>query len=136
MGDMAEEFKALTRYLKSESSEKRAQNIQKSTQLLIDNEIDFTVHNKNLHLIIESGSHTVDFWPSTGKWNVRGMGAQNNRGIFPLLNFLKKNSVKTEEYDIKYREEVIGSIELKATASWQDMPEELLINGYKYRLEV
>ncbi len=41
-----------------------------------------------------------------------------------------------EEHGIGYtNEETIGSVTLAENASWQDMPEELEINGFTYKIE-
>ena len=87
MGDMAEVFRAMTRYKKA----KRASNTEKSTALLNNLGVDFVAHNYGAHLVVRRMSFVVDFWPSTGIWIDRSTKAKK-RGVFPLLEHIGFNT--------------------------------------------
>jgi hypothetical protein len=72
--------------LKEESQNRRSSNLEKSKQLLIDSNIQFTTKD-NQHYIINMHGHTWDFWPSTGKWSRRTKAKRQrySRGVFGLL---------------------------------------------------
>lgn len=84
MGDMGELFNEY----KKDSQVKRNDNVQSSTQLLIDHDIDFTVHNNGYHLIVTYERELIDFWPSTGKWIPRETG-KHYRGVRKLIQYIK-----------------------------------------------
>jgi hypothetical protein len=69
-------------------------SVQESTQLLIDLGIDFTVHNNGLHLIIRCDRGIIDFWPSTGRWVLRGDGGCNPKGrsVQTLLGYINRDN--------------------------------------------
>jgi len=69
--------------LKTESQQRRAGNRENSAKILTDNGIRFDSKNAAAHLIIYGASITVDFWPGTGKFIVRG--GKTGRGVFNLL---------------------------------------------------
>ncbi len=82
MGDMGDFFRAV----KSAGQKKRADNRQKSAEMLTKKGIPFTTKNGGAHLIVDG---RADFWPGTGKWKMRkGTGGYGVRG---LLKELKKN---------------------------------------------
>jgi hypothetical protein len=81
MGDMGDDFRAMNEYKK----QKRKSNTQKSTQILIDKGIKFVSLNHGSHLFVDG---KIDFWPSTGKWIVRG-GKKYHRGVFKLIRRLE-----------------------------------------------
>lgn len=69
--------------LKQESQQRRAGNRENSAQILADNCIKFDSKNLGAHLIVHGEAITVDFWPGTGKFIVRG--GKTGRGVFNLL---------------------------------------------------
>jgi hypothetical protein len=79
MGDMGELFNGL----KGESQKRRAGNRESSAKILADDGIKFESKNLGAHLIVRGELVTVDFWPGTGKWIVRG--GKTGRGVFNLL---------------------------------------------------
>ena len=83
MGDMAEVFNDWNEQKKA----KKKSNLEHSTQMLIDNGIEFTSKNGGVHLIIEANFKFIDFWPSTGKFIVRG--GREGRGIRILIKEIK-----------------------------------------------
>ena len=82
MGDMGDIFKSL----KEDRRVKKSSNKESSTQILIDNGIEFESKNNGVHLIITCRSGKIDFWPSTGKWTPRG--ERDGRGISKLIRYI------------------------------------------------
>jgi hypothetical protein len=68
---------------KEESQARRGDNRENSAKILADNGVSFESRNMAAHLIVKGTSITVDFWPGTGKWIVRG--GKTGRGVFNLL---------------------------------------------------
>lgn len=79
---MAEVFNAM----KIDSKERKANNLKFSTQALIDSGVNFVSKNDGAHLIVNHNGITADFWPSTGKYQIRGKGY--SRGLKNLLREL------------------------------------------------
>ncbi len=69
---------------RKQSQQKRGSNRERSTQLLKDKGIFFESKNAGAHLVVVHDDKTVDFWPGTGKWRIRGT-KQYRRGVFNLL---------------------------------------------------
>jgi hypothetical protein len=87
MGDMGDYWRDVTPALKERSREKRASNREHSARLLRDAGIQFESKNDGAHLIV-CGS--VDFWPGTGLWQVRGTPRQR-RGVRSLIKHIKES---------------------------------------------
>lgn len=83
MSDMGEDFRAM----KEASREKKANNLASSTDILKKARVNFTSHNNGVHLVIQHSDRLIDFWPSTGKWNVRSANLWG-LGVFALLKVL------------------------------------------------
>lgn len=83
MGDVGEDFRAL----KESRTEKKVKNLERSTELLNENNIIYSSKNGGTHLIITHHLKIADFWPSTGKYKIRGQN-KYKRGVFNLLNEL------------------------------------------------
>jgi hypothetical protein len=66
---------------------RKVDNKNRSTEILKGNGVLFSTHNNGLHLIVKSGVYKVDFWPSTGKFKVRGQN-KYRRGVFNLLKVI------------------------------------------------
>ena len=84
MGDVGEDYKAL----KERSKLKKLSNIESSTLMLLEKGYDVDIKNNGVHLIVDWNDKTVDFWPSTGKWIVRG--GKTSRGVKGLIRELDK----------------------------------------------
>jgi hypothetical protein len=80
MGDVGEDMNAW----REQKNEKKRNNREYSTQLLIDNGVAFEEKNGGAHLIVESKSGKIDFWPSTGLYMCRESG-RKGRGVRNLL---------------------------------------------------
>jgi hypothetical protein len=67
--------------------EKKAGNRASSTALLQERGVQFESKNDGVHLIVRGNGAVVDFWPSTGKFIVRG--GRTGRGVFKLLRIVQ-----------------------------------------------
>ena len=85
MGDMAEIFNEWRQAKK----EKKRSNMKQSTMRLQAAGIEFTVHNSGIHLVLQKGADTIDFWPSTGLWWIRGH-RNKCRGVKTLITYMKR----------------------------------------------
>lgn len=81
MGEMFNDWRAM-------KQQKKRDNLALSTDILRQRGVAFESKNNGVHLIVSGGSMVIDFWPSTGKWIVRG--GCSGRGVFPLLRILGK----------------------------------------------
>lgn len=84
MSEIGDTFKIL----KERSKVKKLSNIESSTLMLLDKGYDVDIKNNGVHLIVDWNDKTVDFWPSTGKWIVRG--GKTSRGVKGLIRELEK----------------------------------------------
>lgn len=68
---------------------RREHNKRSSPGLLKGAGLDFDVHNGGSHIVVRTqGGQVVDFWPSTGKWIVRGQTHQRG-GVRKLIGWCK-----------------------------------------------
>ena len=65
---------------------KRADNRSSSAELLRKAGISFEVKNIDAHLIVKLPRATIDFWPGTGLWMVRGQPTRRY-GVRGLIQF-------------------------------------------------
>lgn len=79
MGEMFNDWRAM-------KQQKKRYNMASSTDILRERGIPFESKNGGVHLIVKAANMVVDFWPSTGKWTVRG--GRTSRGVFKLLKFI------------------------------------------------
>ena len=84
MGDMGDAFKAM----REDSKARRSVNREGGAILLRCHGIDFESKNDGAHLIVQARGHTIDFWPGTGLWRMRG-STQRHRGAKKLVAFCK-----------------------------------------------
>ena len=85
MSDMGDDFNAL----RKERQEKRADNRDQSAAVLTRAGVLFESKNLGTHLIVEAGARTVDFWPGTGLWIVRGV-PDKRRGVRKLIEYVEQ----------------------------------------------
>jgi hypothetical protein len=85
MSEMAEVFNAWNKL----KQEKRADNREQSTAMLTAVGIQFESKNAGAHLIVTASHLTIDFWPGTGLWQVRGYSSRK-RGVRNLIKFCKE----------------------------------------------
>lgn len=84
MSEMAEVWSDLREH----SQRKKRSNLASSTALLNHNGIPFVSHNNGIHLVVTKGDKTIDYWPSTGLWWIRGT-RNKRRGVKRLVSFMK-----------------------------------------------
>lgn len=84
MSDMGEMFNAY----RTVRAEKKRDNLASSTELLRERGVQFEQKNDGVHLIVRGAGKVVDFWPSTGKFIVRG--GRTGRGVFNLLRIVQE----------------------------------------------
>ncbi len=83
MGDTGDDFNAW----KTAKQEKRASNRDDSASILSHAGVVFESKNLGAHLIVLAGRETVDFWPGTGLWIVRGSSIKR-RGVRRLVDYV------------------------------------------------
>lgn len=77
MSELGDDFRAWDKQKK----EKKASNLVYSTNLLIENGIEFESKNGGVHLIVKGKDGLIDFWPSTGNYVVRKGNGKFGRGV-------------------------------------------------------
>lgn len=85
MGDVGETYNAH----KQAKKDKKLSNKEQSTKLIADL-FYFESKNNGTHLVVENNQMVADFWPSTGKYNIRGQ-SKYGRGVKNLINELKQD---------------------------------------------
>lgn len=88
MSEIGELYAATKEIRKVESAKRRARNKHSSIMMLIENNIDFDRRNYGTHLIIKHNGYTADFWPTTGKFNIRG-DKRYFRGVRLLIKIVR-----------------------------------------------
>lgn len=83
MSELGEIYSAM----REAGREKRASNRDTSPAILARHGVAFETKNDGAHLIVRHGGKVADFWPGTGKYNVRGV-KHYRRGVFNLLRDL------------------------------------------------
>lgn len=84
MGDMGEGWDAWREMKQT----KRRSNLAYSTGKLVREGLTFTAHNNGIHLVLTKDDKTIDYWPSTGLWWIRGT-RNKRRGIDKLIAYIK-----------------------------------------------
>lgn len=86
MGDMGEMYKDWD----IKKKEKKSQNKCQSTEMVMKQDFESVYsHNFGSHLVIRNNGKTADFWPSTGKYNIRSE-SNYKRGVKNLIKDLSK----------------------------------------------
>lgn len=89
MSEIGDMFKAAKEQRKRDSRERRAANFQGSAAMLAENGLFYTTNNDGIHMIVTNGrGSTADFWPTTGKFNIRGQ-QEYHRGVRLLIKKLR-----------------------------------------------
>lgn len=88
MSEAIEYIKAAADLRKQDSKKRKAGNMAGSKGMLKSNGIDFEEKNGGVHLIVKHGDRVADFWPTTGKFNVRGDG-RYFRGVRLLIKIMR-----------------------------------------------
>lgn len=86
MSDCTDDFRAM----KAEARDRKRNNLETSTQILVEKGIVFDSHANGVHLVVTlNAGARADFWPSTGKFINRKTHV-SGRGIFNLLKLVAK----------------------------------------------
>lgn len=88
MSEIGEIFKATKEQRKHASQVRKRNNKNGSMIMLGDNGISYETKNGGTHLIVNHKGKIADFWPSTGKFNIRG-DKRYFRGVRLLIKILR-----------------------------------------------
>ena len=83
MSYSAEDFKLL----RAESRVLRAIKRKSGPERLVKEGIPFDSNNDGAHLVVHRQGYTIDYWPGTDRWNIRG-GAKKF-GLEALVKYVK-----------------------------------------------
>lgn len=86
MSDVGELYRAWG----EDKKRKKESNQEYSTNLLIQKGVEFESKNWGNHLVVTGKNCVIDFWPSTGKFIVRGV--KHGRGVRNLLKLCEVKS--------------------------------------------
>ena len=86
MGDMAEYWNDTKEARKQESRQRKEGNLNGSAKMLIDNGFQF--EDKGYHFVIKHNGMVADFWPTTGKFNIRKT-PKYKRGVRLLIKLMR-----------------------------------------------
>lgn len=64
---------------------KQSRAIAEAEEALRRNEVKFCLANGRVHFMIQHQSKRIDFWPTSGKWIVRGYRDVVGQGLSSLL---------------------------------------------------
>lgn len=84
---MTSELGELFNAHKAARKQKRADNREKGADRLTRLGVEYEAKNMGAHLIVRHDGKVIDYWPGTGKWEVRGSNC-GNRGIRKMLRYL------------------------------------------------
>lgn len=88
MGDMGDDFRAMKEHRQKMKSQRFGET--SSTREEIRKEaLDIEEKNDGQHWIVRTAKETIDFWPSPGRWIVRGNKA-SGYDASSLLKRMKK----------------------------------------------
>lgn len=68
----------------------RASRREADTEFLRRNKIAFESKNGGAHLIVTAGKAVADFWPGTGRWQIRN-GVAGTR-VLPMLRAMEREA--------------------------------------------
>lgn len=82
--DNRPDMRVMGEFLDGLSKVRRERNLEYGVDMLRKCGVAFTEHNNGYHLIVRHEGNVVDYWPSTGRWRMRG-GPCKGGGIRNLL---------------------------------------------------
>lgn len=71
MGDMGDDFRALKEFRKKRKAQRYSDSASARTEIYKE-ALDVEEKNDGQHWIVRAEKETIDFWPSSGRWIVRG----------------------------------------------------------------
>lgn len=93
MGDVGEAWKVTKDIRKAYSVAKRLKNYEYAINVFKTNNISYLLKNGGYHLIVNHNKMVIDYWPTTGKFSIRGSGIYQ-RGINKLMKKLSDSASK------------------------------------------
>ena len=87
MSDLGDYWRAA----RAESAKRRANNREKSAEILSEHGIEFEVKNGGAHIIVKGVDCLIDFWPGTGKFITRN--GDLGRGVRNLLKLCVQHTL-------------------------------------------
>lgn len=88
MSEAIEYMKAMQESNRQESAERRANNRERSLEILREHKVSHQVKNAGAHIVVKHAGVALDFWPGTGRWIERGGKKREGRGVFGVLKAL------------------------------------------------
>lgn len=88
MSEIGEVFAATKEYRLNESKRRKRNNMNNSRTMLGKNNINYVSKNGGVHIICSYHGKVADFWPSTGKFKIRG-DDRYFRGVRLLIKILR-----------------------------------------------
>jgi hypothetical protein len=83
--------------IKKVQKEAKTSRYEANMRILANSGIPYVAYNNGLHIIVDS---YVDFWPSTGRWRLRGSSIRYY-GVVKLIDNYKKHMIaKTSKIDV------------------------------------
>lgn len=98
------DWKDFGAYMRQASAEKRAKNRKRGEEIIIDYGLEHEVKNYGAHIIVRHNGKTADYWPGTGKYNIRGTSSYK-RGVFNLLKDLEVRRMRPQpvsDYELEH----------------------------------
>lgn len=87
---MGDYFRDTKEFRESESKKRKERNLNGSTRMLEKNGFDFEEKNGGVHLVVKHNGKIADFWPTTGKFCIRGTN-QYKRGVRLLIKLMRED---------------------------------------------
>lgn len=85
MSDMGDDFRTFKEFKRERKED--AYRRARPEERLREAGISYTEHNNGTHLVVPTDGTLVDFWPTTGRWIVRG--GTCGFGVKALIAFVK-----------------------------------------------
>lgn len=82
--EIGETWDGIKERIKKEIEEKYTEDMK----ILEYSDLEFTIHNNGLHVIVYGKNHTIDYWPTKDKWISR-TDKKKRFGIHKLISYAK-----------------------------------------------
>jgi hypothetical protein len=88
MSEIGEMYAATKEQRAHESKHRKRKNMNGSMIMLGKNGINYESKNDGVHLVVSHKGRVADFWPTTGKFNIRG-DKRYFRGVRLLIKIMR-----------------------------------------------
>ncbi|ENI4487205.1 hypothetical protein ABXZ88_003077 [Vibrio fluvialis] len=88
MGESVELMALSSKLRKEQTKAKKRKNQSSSAAMLNSNGIEYKSNNGGNHLVVTGAGLVIDFWPSTGKFIIRG-DKRHFRGVRLLIKIAR-----------------------------------------------